>query len=286
MQYFVISEGKQHGPFTEEELRQMCQAGRIGDENLVWHEGLSDWRPASEFLGPATEPTLPPLPSLPPIPKIHAPIPASVSITSERKPSAMRSASGIIALLLFILAIFNVGGCINAESKLQAFTSGSDPDEAPRMFLETAQGITQNDPWRGISNMFDRKAALTSDAEGAQLGAWLCMIGAAVAGVVFYRTNSSTKIVSLSSSQLGKLFKSTIAPSSESRKSNPGAPASLSAPSTPQLSPRAKNALIGIVLIPIGIGIFCASSDSGFAKWIGVCMIGVGGKLLFKGKVE
>ena len=193
MQYFILIEGEQHGPLTGEELHRMHIAGQIGDENLVWREGLPEWQPVKELLASLTGKSLPPLPSLPPIPRMQSTLLEVELAPSARKLGALRSASGIIGLLLFILAIFNVGGCINAQHKLQAFTSGSDPDEAPRLFLETAQGISQDDPLRGISGLFERKAALTQDAESAQIGAWLCLIGAAVAEVVFYLSSSSTK---------------------------------------------------------------------------------------------
>jgi hypothetical protein len=186
---------------------------------------------------------------------------------------------------------------------LQAFTSGSDPDEAPRIFLETAQGITQNDPFRGISNMFDRKAALTSDAENAQIGAWLCLIGAAVAGTVFYVTNSSTKggikveqvaennttddyrqsavglgatLRTKSDSIISKAAQMVLPKSTAPTKAAVENPGTGNA-AKPQFSEQAKARLIGGAIMLIGIGIISGvfGTASLFWGW-GVCLLGAG----------
>ena len=42
MNYFIITNGVQQGPFTLDELRQH----NISSETLVWTEGMSQWEPA------------------------------------------------------------------------------------------------------------------------------------------------------------------------------------------------------------------------------------------------
>lgn len=43
--YFVIIDGRKEGPFTFEEAIKL----RLKSETLVWHEGLTDWKPAVEI---------------------------------------------------------------------------------------------------------------------------------------------------------------------------------------------------------------------------------------------
>ena len=43
MQYFIIENGAQAGPFSPEEL---VNTKNISAETLVWTEGLKDWTPA------------------------------------------------------------------------------------------------------------------------------------------------------------------------------------------------------------------------------------------------
>lgn len=180
MDYFVIIDGEQKGPFSREQLLAMRAVGSVADNYLCWHRESDEWQPLGEALVTPPEHGLPPLP---PLPKFTQ-TPASAIIPSG---NALRSASGIIGLLLVLLAIFNIGGCVNAERRLDAFTNGSDPNEGPRVLMDTLQGMGQDDPLRGISGLFERKRELTEEVENARLGAWLCLIGAAVACGVFWK---------------------------------------------------------------------------------------------------
>lgn len=50
------AEGKeQRGPFPDDKIRDLIATGAITTDTLVWHKGLSDWRPArdTELFGPA-----------------------------------------------------------------------------------------------------------------------------------------------------------------------------------------------------------------------------------------
>lgn len=44
MKWYYIDAGSQVGPISEEELKALVKAGKITDETLSWHEGLSDWQ--------------------------------------------------------------------------------------------------------------------------------------------------------------------------------------------------------------------------------------------------
>lgn len=192
MNYFVLAKGLQQGPLTEQDLRALLASGEIRGDSLVRREDMAEWCYAHDLLGTCAA-DLPPLPPLPKISSRPAGQPAQSTGVSVPSPNTVKTASGIAALILGILTIFNVGGCVSAERKLEAFTTGADDDEAPRLFLETLRGISQDDPLRGISGLFERKATLTEDAETSRNCAWLCLIGAAAAGTFSYAAGRASR---------------------------------------------------------------------------------------------
>lgn len=48
MNWFYVDGGQQAGPVTDEQLAALRSAGKVTDETLVWHEGLSNWAPLKE----------------------------------------------------------------------------------------------------------------------------------------------------------------------------------------------------------------------------------------------
>lgn len=46
--WYYTKMGLQQGPVPEAELIQKIRRAEIGDANLVWHEGMSDWLPVSQ----------------------------------------------------------------------------------------------------------------------------------------------------------------------------------------------------------------------------------------------
>lgn len=46
--WFVGKEGQQKGPYTEEEVRAMLARGDVAPADLVWKDGMADWRPAGQ----------------------------------------------------------------------------------------------------------------------------------------------------------------------------------------------------------------------------------------------
>lgn len=55
MQLFIAKDGKQTGPFTEDQVRSMLSAGFVAVEDLCWHEGLLGWLSVSQVLGCAKQ---------------------------------------------------------------------------------------------------------------------------------------------------------------------------------------------------------------------------------------
>lgn len=50
MTWFYSKHGKQLGPISEEDFSSKCASGEILLTDLVWKEGMSDWKPSSEFI--------------------------------------------------------------------------------------------------------------------------------------------------------------------------------------------------------------------------------------------
>jgi len=51
MEWFYAKEGKQLGPVSSDELRRLASEKSLGPTDLVWKEGMANWRPASEIEG-------------------------------------------------------------------------------------------------------------------------------------------------------------------------------------------------------------------------------------------
>jgi uncharacterized RDD family membrane protein YckC len=48
MNWYYALEGAQHGPATEDEIRALIGAGKLSSADMVWREGMTDWKPLSE----------------------------------------------------------------------------------------------------------------------------------------------------------------------------------------------------------------------------------------------
>ena len=46
--YYAALEGKQAGPFSETEIVRLINDKKIVKETLIWHQGLSAWKPAED----------------------------------------------------------------------------------------------------------------------------------------------------------------------------------------------------------------------------------------------
>jgi hypothetical protein len=72
--WYFVKDGAQQGPVSDEQLRSMARDGSLRGEDLVWQEGMPDWRPAMEIPGiefrrelPQELPTMP-IPAAPSYP--------------------------------------------------------------------------------------------------------------------------------------------------------------------------------------------------------------------------
>jgi hypothetical protein len=49
--WFFASQGRQHGPYPEAQLRELIASGAVTAETLVWTEGMAGWQKAGEIPG-------------------------------------------------------------------------------------------------------------------------------------------------------------------------------------------------------------------------------------------
>jgi hypothetical protein len=46
VEYYVVVDGAQAGPLSEEEFRLLIERGAVTGESLIWHRGLTAWKQA------------------------------------------------------------------------------------------------------------------------------------------------------------------------------------------------------------------------------------------------
>lgn len=74
MHWYYSKSGTQQGPVTEAVLREKISSGEIGQADLIWRDGMSDWMPVSKvpemagFLGVSPGPVLDSAPVRPAFP--------------------------------------------------------------------------------------------------------------------------------------------------------------------------------------------------------------------------
>lgn len=74
-EYWIARKGEKQGPYPEEQVRRNYASGRVLPTDLVWTDGMADWKVASQVFGP-----VPPRP---------VPPPAPASATPYRPPAAV-----------------------------------------------------------------------------------------------------------------------------------------------------------------------------------------------------
>lgn len=73
MQWYYASEGKQHGPVGEVDLRELIRADKLDAESLVWREGMGDWQPLGKVDDLATALATPESEAVPDEPEAGSP---------------------------------------------------------------------------------------------------------------------------------------------------------------------------------------------------------------------
>ena len=99
--WYYSENGKQAGPVTGDALRQMASEGRLKPQDLVWREGMGDWKPAAsvaELAGYLAGPSAPAAGGPPALPPGFAPPPPRAGMgypgTPQPSPYGQPSAYG------------------------------------------------------------------------------------------------------------------------------------------------------------------------------------------------
>jgi len=93
--WFYVREGQRHGPVETARLVDLVLGGDVPEDCLVWHSGLTEWRPAREVEEIRRE-LPPPLPTSPVTPPPQ-PLPRETSeAAAPQAPSVETSAAGEI----------------------------------------------------------------------------------------------------------------------------------------------------------------------------------------------
>lgn len=80
---YIHKDGKQLGPFTEQQLNEEITQGRFSLSDMAWKEGLSDWLPIGSLIG-GLPPPVPPSFTPPHVPIVGAVV--APPSTSEHSP--------------------------------------------------------------------------------------------------------------------------------------------------------------------------------------------------------
>ncbi len=127
MEIYVLHDGKEIGPLTQEKTWQFLNQGSILPDDLAWTPGMGKWEPLSGILPPADEPAVAserePAPAAPA--PTHAPVEASPLETATPKQRAL-------------LAFLHIG-FTRTTSKVEAAIHISDALENPAYATRLAQ---------------------------------------------------------------------------------------------------------------------------------------------------
>ena len=117
--YWIARDGEKHGPYPEEQVRRNYASGRVRPTDLVWTEGMADWKAASQVLGPvppraASSPTAPATPYQPPAAVVRDEGDAGLGGEVVYAGFWVRFGAVIIDTLIVYVIAFVVGGAAGA----------------------------------------------------------------------------------------------------------------------------------------------------------------------------
>ena len=106
MEIYILRDGKQTGPFSEEATQSLLKQGAIMINDLAWQPGLPQWLPLHAVLYPAAQPPPPPPNAAPPpmplpaapttLPSAPAPAPVVIAVAPAAIPVTAKHVSGPI----------------------------------------------------------------------------------------------------------------------------------------------------------------------------------------------
>jgi hypothetical protein len=172
MDIYLLIEGKQEGPYTEEQIRESLTGGRIPNDLPAWHQGLSDWMQAKDILLSLPHPS-----TLPPAFKPFSTT-ATLSVTVDQTKAVIQTESrpwyrsvafvglliGIPASLMLIgsLCFVLLNNTIDASSpNVAILTALQQDDQLGKEYKSERMGI--HDSGATGDDALDQVARLTSN---------------------------------------------------------------------------------------------------------------------------
>jgi GYF domain 2 len=103
MSLYLYQNEQRTGPFSEEQVRQMLQAGTVSPDTLAWKEGIADWSPLGTFLSPSGL-------AIPPAPRPRTSILGLISFVFS-----------LVALVVWAVLLIAAGLAHNAGTATKTF---------------------------------------------------------------------------------------------------------------------------------------------------------------------
>ena len=137
MEIYIARSGQQTGPFTEEQLKSMIQAGMATLNDQAWHKELAEWTPLHRVLKVS-----PPIPPVQPPPRIQQNAPSAASaVTHSGQPAnfGLRVGAYIIdCIVVGVLAL--VAGFVFGAAIMSGGNASADDFEAAGNLIGIAAG--------------------------------------------------------------------------------------------------------------------------------------------------
>ncbi len=130
MDIYILRDGQEIGPFTEETTQTLLRQGSIGEVDFAWHPGLPKWIPLADVLNPAA-PALETPPPPPPSAAAEPPPPVSAPVLDL--PKAGESATEKQRALLGYLGIPFTAGLSKDQAALLVNDAMEDAKNGPRL---------------------------------------------------------------------------------------------------------------------------------------------------------
>lgn len=89
--HHITKDGKQSGPYSIDEIRELIASGELTEDDLCWAQGMTEWEPIRRMLSPGT--------NMPPPPPIAQESQRSIAASSESPASPHSGSSSLPAAL-------------------------------------------------------------------------------------------------------------------------------------------------------------------------------------------
>lgn len=175
MELYLHKNGEQDGPYTEEQISSLLTAGELSRDDIVWHEGLSEWQPLHAVFSLPT-------PVIPPAPIPQTPAKGSIAKPPKSLFKKIRIGTSLAALIIFVFPWIDV----QCSEKSMMTQTGFQVIYGGASATEEMESMSFGEPGAA-------KKSTSEDSMGIALlvaVALLCIIGALVFSFIAFFRNS------------------------------------------------------------------------------------------------